>query len=154
VLIDTMASSEKARSMKRGALVVLAFAACGGEVHSTPVGQIPSEPPGPQTTSTDVSTFALDALFVGDTSFAGTASNDAWQSFGYDLDGRVTTKTSTNVCTGPGGSPATSGGNRDGLGGIDNSWGGGFLPTAVLVSGHGFFGSYRSCSTTAVLRCA
>jgi hypothetical protein len=126
--------------MKRGVLVVSAFVACGGEVHTTPIGQIPSEPSGPTTTSTDVSTLAIDALFVGDTDFAGTASSAAWKSFGYDLDGIATTDKSTNVCNMTNGPVMQA----DGLGGIDNEWGSYFLWEAQLAVGGGFFGPQTS----------
>jgi hypothetical protein len=63
-------------------------------------------------------TFAIDRLFLGDTDRLGQVSNQAWQQFGYDIDGRITTVDSTDVCK--------SGYFRagvDGNLGIDNAWG-------------------------------
>ena len=50
----------------------------------------------------------------------------AWETFGFDLDGLVTTKTSTNVCTLTNGAPAFD--QIDGQGGIDNAWGSTLVP--------------------------
>jgi hypothetical protein len=70
--------------------------------------------------------YAVHKLYLGDTDRTGISSANAWQSFGYDLDGKVTTAASTDVCTLiPGASKSVQ---IDGEGGIDNSWGANIVP--------------------------
>jgi hypothetical protein len=54
------------------------------------------------------------------------ASPDAWASFGYDLDGKLTNSSSTDVCTLVAG--ASKQVQVDGNRGIDNSWGANIVP--------------------------
>ena len=69
----------------------------------------------------------------------GDASASDWATIGFDLDGKCSTKVSTDVCTlAPGASKATQ---IDGNGGIDNSWGENICPILETVSGIG------ACST-------
>ncbi len=63
------------------------------------VSEVPGVPDAAVTTITTTSTFAIDAIFVGDTATNGVSSNTAWKNFGYDIDGKITTATSTDVCT-------------------------------------------------------
>src|ERR1022692_1072211 len=59
----------------------------------------PVQPEAGPTTST-VSTFAIQTIFLGEADRDGGApSNTAWKAFGYDLDNLTTTKLSTDVCT-------------------------------------------------------
>ena len=89
-------------------------------------------PPSPPTTGTvppsgDTKTFALNALFLGEADRSGGApSQSAWKSYGYNLDGKVTAKDSTDVCTLAAGAPKTN--QVDGNNGIDNSFGSVILP--------------------------
>jgi hypothetical protein len=70
--------------------------------------------------------YAMRTLYLGDTDRMGVSSPTAWESFGYDLDGRITSEASTDVCTlVAGASKATQ---MDGIGGIDNSWGANIMP--------------------------
>ena len=63
-------------------------------------------------------------------------TSQAWAAFGYNLDGLVTTRQSTDVCAlGAGASKATQ---TDGNGGIDNSFGENILPILITVSGSDF----------------
>jgi hypothetical protein len=112
---------------------------------------VPPRPAGAVTTTRgNVQTFALDTILLGDlprdgdihvtmsapSAGCGTAASTpvtvtAWETFGFDLDGLVTTKTSTNVCTLTNGAPASD--QVDGEGGIDNAWGATLVP--ILQTG-------------------
>jgi hypothetical protein len=92
----------------------------------------PARPTGPKTTSTAANNFAIHQLFFGDTDTDGGVNATAWQQFGYNVDGKITTATSTNVCTltnkgGVWGSNA----QLDGNGGIDNSFGENLFPGLI-----------------------
>jgi hypothetical protein len=85
------------------------------------------------TTSPSVTTFAVDRLFLGETTRDGVPSNAAWKEFGLDLDGRDTTADSTDVCTLFGGAPRSN--QTDGVGGIDNAWGSVLMPVVETMVG-------------------
>ncbi len=105
-----------------GALV--AFQGCSSsEDPSTPTAtkKPPARPSGPATTETGMKTFAVKQLLLGDAPRSGPPSSTAWKKFGYDLDGKYTSATSTDVCkVPPGGDKAA---REDGDQGIDNSFG-------------------------------
>jgi len=86
----------------------------------------PTPPMGPTTTLTTPHNYAVHKLYLGDTDRAGIPSINAWNSFGYDLDGKVTTAASTDVCSLVAG--ASKQVQIDGNGGIDNSWGANIVP--------------------------
>jgi hypothetical protein len=65
-------------------------------------------------------------LYLGDTDRMGVTNPDAWKGFGYDLDGKITTAASTDVCTLVAG--ASKQVQIDGNGGADNSWGANVMP--------------------------
>lgn len=91
----------------------------------------PPAPTGAPTTATDDRTFAVYSIQVGDTDRAGAVNRDAWKKYGYDLDGLVTTRDSTNVCTqAPG---ATKANQEDGDQGIDNAFGKVILPLLPIT---------------------
>lgn len=71
-------------------------------------------------------TFAIDAMFLGDTDTAGFPSATAWQNYGYDIDGLITTPTSTDHCQLQPGTPGSY--KTDGNAGIDNSFGRNLMP--------------------------
>jgi hypothetical protein len=82
----------------------------------------PAAPAGaPATPSTESRTFALNQLFLGETGRNGVALNDAWKDYGYNLDGKTTTKESKDVCQRQSG--ASSAKQEDGKEGIDNAFG-------------------------------
>ncbi len=90
----------------------------------------PGAPPAPPTPSPSPSsairTFAVSRFFLGDTTRAGAPSTSAWKSYGYNLDGKISTKASADVCT-----PSPGAGNFaqvDGDLGIDNAWGARIVP--------------------------
>jgi hypothetical protein len=89
-----------------------------------------NEPPKAPTSGTPAAmtphNYALHTLFLGDTDRSMNPSMTAWESFGYDLDGKVTTSSSTDVCTLVAGSSKQV--QVDGNGGIDNSFGSQIMP--------------------------
>jgi MYXO-CTERM domain-containing protein len=81
-------------------------------------------PPPPPTATTPAGTaaqnFALHHVHLGDE--PGTCADGlSWCQYGYNLDGKDTTSTSTNVCTLYAGASTLS--QVDGPGGVDNSFG-------------------------------
>ncbi len=113
-------------------LLVVVVVACGGITTNGTPATIPGQPPpqpGPDDTvpaGTTTTTFAIDRLFLGERPRDGAPTNTAWKAFGYDLDHKDTTKTSTNVCTLAEGSPTWN--QVDGNDGIDNAWGSVVMP--------------------------
>jgi hypothetical protein len=98
----------------------------------------PGAPSGatPPAGSTSPHNYALHKLYLGDTDRTGVASSEAWQGFGYNLDDRVTTAASTDVCTLAAG--ASKSAQLDGMGGIDNSFGENILPILLTLAGSDF----------------
>lgn len=92
----------------------------------------PGVPSGAKaTTNTASHNYALHKLYLGDTDRTGVASMDAWKAFGYNLDGKVTSTSSTDVCklvTGAGRST-----QQDGNNGIDNSFGANIMPIVTML---------------------
>jgi hypothetical protein len=102
----------------------------GNQTGTTP----PKAPSGPATTSTTATNFAVHQLFLGDTDYNGTPDMMAWANFGYNIDGKITTASSTNVCK------LVDGGGTfgptvqvDGNGGIDNSFGENIYQGIILM---------------------
>ena len=90
----------------------------------------PAEPSGAPEGDGTGATLAIRKLFLGDATWDGTPDTDAWKTFGYDLDGYKSTKTSTTHCK------VNEGGNKaaiqtDGNNGIDNSFGYNIMPIIV-----------------------
>jgi hypothetical protein len=92
--------------------------------------QPPPRPNAPATTSTTEHNFAMKEVFLGDTDTMFTKASTAWQSFGFNIDGKVTTKDSTDVCT------STSGGSAHANppNGLDNAFGAHVLPFLALAA--------------------
>ncbi len=86
----------------------------------------PKAPTGGMMAGTAAHNYALHTLYLGDTDRSMNPSMTAWESFGYDLDGKVTTASSTDVCTLVAGSSKQV--QVDGNGGIDNSFGSQIMP--------------------------
>jgi hypothetical protein len=86
----------------------------------------PPKPPSGGTPTMAKHNYALHKLYMGDTDRAGVTNSDAWKTFGYDLDGKITTQNSTDVCTLVAG--ASKSVQIDGNGGIDNSFGANIMP--------------------------
>jgi hypothetical protein len=85
--------------------------------------------------------FAFRQYYLGDTDRTGVSSSTAWQEFGANIDGKVTTASSTDVCTLSAGASKQT--QDDGLGGIDNSWGENLLPIFLTIFGSSFVTSYN-----------
>lgn len=86
----------------------------GKTVVASPTGAAPA-------TLGDETTFAVNALYLGESDRNGTVSATAWQNFGFDLDGKISTKDSTDVCKRVSGAAASA--QEDGPQGIDNAFG-------------------------------
>ena len=96
----------------------------------------PGQPPPPQDggpPSTDTMTFAVQTVYLGESDRNGVTSSLAWKNYGFNLDGLVTDKSSTDVCTLYAGSPKTN--QTDGTNGVDNSWGETLLPILETAAG-------------------
>jgi hypothetical protein len=114
-----------------GTAVLIGGLAYQAGCSSTPSGPTPGQPPtkpsGPATTATTTETFAVQTLLLGEAPRSGGApSNTAWKDYGYNLDSKTTTKTSTDVCTLHTGAPTAN--QVDGNNGIDNAFGSVILP--------------------------
>src|SRR5262245_46802482 len=110
----------------------LSLAACGGAENegkgggaggkADSVGLPP--PPGPIGHPGDGSgvVLAISKLYLGDTDRQGKKSTSAWKGFGFNLDGKVSTAQSTDLCKPRAGGKASTS-YPDGEHGIDNSFG-------------------------------
>ena len=103
----------------------------GSDSCSDPSSECVEPPSPPQGVSGALRShdYAIHDLFLGDTDRMGVTSADAWRTFGYDLDEKRTTASSTDVCTPIAG--ATRQVQVDGAGAIDNSWGENMMPIIV-----------------------
>jgi hypothetical protein len=99
-------------------------------------GSLPSNPGGPTPTGTGSAVFAISKLYYGDTDRYGVLSASAWMGYGLDIDGKITTKTSTDVCTLAAGAAKST--QADGQYGIDNSFGENILPIFIMINGSNF----------------
>jgi hypothetical protein len=117
-----------------GVAGITATQACGGSSSSTGNGtdtaqagkQPPPKPDAPATTDTSQKTFAINQLLLGESDRSGMTSNSAWKTYGYNLDGKITTKDSTDVCTRQAGAAAAN--QEDGDQGTDNAFGKVIIP--------------------------
>ncbi|MDC3957918.1 hypothetical protein [Polyangium jinanense] len=97
-----------------------------------PVGLAPpEEPAGLSACEGPGKVMAMSQIFLGDTKRDGTPDpTGGWKAFGYDLDGRASTKASVGLCKPrAGGSPAVV--YPDGDEGRDNSFGKNILPVIL-----------------------
>ena len=114
----------------------LVLAACSSSTDSTPAGggtvdQAGAVPPGPGAMKAgdgDGVVLAISKLYLGDTDRSGNPdTSNGWKHFGFNLDGKVSTKSSTDLCK-PILMAAPSDVYPDGDKGIDNSFGAKILP--------------------------
>jgi hypothetical protein len=76
--------------------------------------------------------FAINQLYLGDTNLDGSPNKvNGWKQFGFDLDGKVSTATSTDLCQPRSGATANEI-YPDGNDGIDNSFGKNALPFLLM----------------------
>ena len=87
---------------------------------------------GVPTTARGSRFFAIRILHLGESSRAGVPSGRAWSTFGYNIDGTVSTPSSTNHCTLARGAPSRVRG--DGDNGIDNGFGANLLPMLSTIA--------------------
>lgn len=93
----------------------------------------PEAPASPTAPSGDAVTFAVSKIYLGDTTRDGTPDSKAWQQFGYNLDGIVSTKNGSNHCTPQmGANPSLV--KTDGPGGVDNALGANLLSIILGVA--------------------
>jgi hypothetical protein len=116
--------------------LIFAVAACGGSLADAGDGGDAAPPDSPidhQTIPTGaVTTFAVHDVFMGESDRQGVPSTTAWKNFGRNVDGLVTTKSSTDVCTLTAGAPLAN--QVDGNNGIDNAWGAVIMPIIQTAS--------------------
>jgi hypothetical protein len=136
-------------------------AGCGGSTDTTPMGGggndssssgskgssgsgavmpgVHAEPPKPPAATapdgaTD-GTFAIKKLYLGDTKRDGTPDKtNGWKQFGFDLDGKISTADSTDLCK-PRSNALPKNVYPDGNDGIDNSFGRNILPFILGIEG-------------------
>lgn len=106
-------------------------AGVGGTGGNTGGGSCCAGPPEPDPSAPTGAgpgmTFAISQMYLGDLEPDGTPSQTAWQKYGWDIDGQVTTKDSTYHCQPQeGGVPNQI--KTDGDEGIDNSFGANLMP--------------------------
>jgi len=105
-----------ALSSASAALVgIISLVGCGDdttEPAAAPVGRWPARPASGAPAAT-TRTFAAAAIDLGETA-------DGWKQLGFNIDGKVSTAESTDVCTAVGGQKSSL---ADGSRGIDNAFG-------------------------------
>jgi hypothetical protein len=123
-----------------GALILAVAQGCssssspsGGGGGNGSAGGPPAKPSAGATTVTTEHNFALYSLLLGDTDRSGVTNRQAWMNFGYNLDGKASTKDSTDTCTLAAGASKTA--QLDGNNGIDNSFGENILPIIQSTAG-------------------
>ena len=106
------------------------------------VGQLPMRSGGPTTSAAEIN-FAVRDLWLGETDQtpAFTLDGNAWATFGYNIDGKVTDSLSTDVCTLAPGALSTV--QVDGNDGADNSFGANLVDEFSIAFG-GSLSSYLS----------
>jgi hypothetical protein len=103
---------------------------------ATQEGKVPPPPEGTPTTSTEERTFAVNSILLGETDRSGNRNPNAWKTYGYNLDGRITNVTGptspdlNSVCKRVEGAGPTV--HQDGDQGIDNSFGKEILNNLLL----------------------
>lgn len=105
---------------------------------SSSSGGVHQEPPpaGPMAApdGTGSVTFAISKLYLGDTDPDGTPDpNNGWKNYGYDLDGKISTATSTDLCQPVNNAPVKDV-YPDGTNGLDNSFGKNILQIIIGLS--------------------
>ncbi len=112
--------------------VASAITSCSGNLTtSTTSGAEPDLDAGPDVDAAPVGVPPLSALrkvslAMTRVNFGDSPTTDAWKQIGFNLDGKITTATSTDVCGPVQG--ATSAAQDDGQSGIDNSFGENICP--------------------------
>ncbi len=87
----------------------------------------------PTCTASTGTVLAANQLFLGDKTFDGTTDANAWKLFGFNVDGKVSDASSTDLCKPVSGSSAASV-YPDGNNGNDNSFGKNIVPVIEGVA--------------------
>jgi hypothetical protein len=129
-------------SLSAVALATL-LAACGSSTDTSasssggPGDQAGAQPPAPgpnkPADGADNTVLAIHELYLGDTDRAGNKSENAWKQFGYNLDNKISTKDSTDLCK-PAKGGVASKIYPDGENGIDNAFGHTLVPLIGSLS--------------------
>jgi hypothetical protein len=121
-----------------GCVVAAALSSCSGQLASRVApdsgpgsGGCGGEPPA--------SAVREASLAMTQVNFGDGPDPTAWRTIGFDLDGKCTTVTSTNVCRLAAGAPGAT--QTDGMSGIDNSFGANICSIWDTTTGAG------ACST-------
>jgi hypothetical protein len=105
-----------------------------GNTSEGPGVQPPAKnPEAPDAASGEQPTLAIRKLLLGDTNRMGTPSSTAWKDYGYDLDGKISTKDSADHCEPAEGAKASAV-YEDGTDGRDNSFGKNILPIITSLA--------------------
>ena len=119
-----------------GTAATLTFNGCSSdeETGAGGPGLVPPARPDKGTpASSQEKTFAVRQLYLGDTLRTGEPDPNAWKHLGYNLDGKISKRDSTNLCKLHG--SAASSVKEDGISGIDNSFGANVLPILMNSAG-------------------
>jgi hypothetical protein len=120
-------------------------AACSSGIESTATTTTGADPPthaeppdaGPAKAAdgTGTTTFAISRLFLGNVDLDGTPDPvNGWKSFGFDLDGKISTLGNFAELCQPAGGSAAKAVHLDGKNGIDNAFGKSILPILRGIS--------------------
>lgn len=93
----------------------------------------PPDPPAETPGDGPGAVLAIHKLYLGDTDREDKPSTSAWKKFGYDLDGKISTKDSKDLCK-PAEGAKPSDVYPDGDLGIDNSFGANILPIILPLA--------------------
>lgn len=120
------------------AAVLLSLTGCGSTTTEPPAvvdetGVVPPEPGPDKPGDGPGVALAVDKLFLGETTREGKDDTNAWKKIGFNLDGKISTATSTNLCK-PVGSATASSVYPDGDQGIDNAFGKIIVPIIKTLS--------------------
>lgn len=99
-------------------------------------GKAPPDPGGPAPDGSGAVVLAIRKMYFGDTDRHDVAGATAWKQYGFDVDGKISDATSTDVCTLTAGAASTT--QTDGASGTDNSFGENVLPLVLSVAGPDF----------------
>ncbi len=108
-----------------GGLVAVGCGSSTEDPAPAPVGtskEPPAKPADGVKGDGDGQVFAVQKLFLGDTDRAGSPKPTAWENYGYNLDGKISTAASTDVCKPRAGAQPKSV-KTDGKDGLDNAFG-------------------------------
>lgn len=129
-------------------LFLLGLAACGSNAVSPPAtdaGALDAAKDGPDASDAsapdagpkcgaECDGLAVKDFYAGDATRDYTVTSTAWKDYGDNLDGLTTTPASSDVCQRTPGAPSSV--QADGTGGIDNSFGSGFVPIVQSLTGN------------------